>query len=123
MHDEIFYDADSADTPMLGYRRGSNNAGGIEGGLTNGQPVVVRAVMKPIPTLVRPLQSVELGSKEAFEAAHERSDVCAVPAASVVGQNVVAFELARALLAKFGGDSLAEVRSNYESFLAAARRI
>ena len=123
VHDEIFYDADLADTPMLGYRRGSNNAGGIEGGITNGQPIVVRAVMKPIPTLVKPLRSIQLDSKEAFEAAHERSDVCAVPAASVVAQNVVAFELAKALMDKFGGDSLAEVRNNYVNFLAAARKI
>jgi chorismate synthase len=123
VHDEIFFDESLRDTPMLGFRRGSNNAGGIEGGISNGQPIVLRAAMKPIPTLVKPLRSIQLDSKEALQAAHERSDVCAVPAASVVGQNVVAFELARAFLAKFGGDSLQEVRTNYRSFLDAARRI
>jgi chorismate synthase len=79
--------------------------------------------MKPISTLLQPLESVDLNTKEPSKAAYERSDVCAVPAASVIIENVVAFEIARALLEKFGGDSMAEVRANYDNFLATARRL
>lgn len=88
--------------------RPSNNAGGVEGGISNGEPIVVRAAMKPIPTLTRPLPSVDLDTMQSRQAHAERSDVCAVPAACVVGEAVVCFELARALLAKFGGDCLAD---------------
>jgi chorismate synthase len=90
--------------------RSSNQAGGIEGGISNGQPIVVRAAMKPIPTTVTPLRSVDLATGEAAETQYQRSDVCAVPAASVVGEAMVAWVLADALLEKFGGDSLAEIR-------------
>jgi chorismate synthase len=109
VHDEIAYDDDF-------YRR-SNNAGGFEGGMTNGEPLVIKAAMKPIPTLYKPLSSVDLESKEEFKASVERSDVTAVPAASIVGENVVAFELAKAFLDKFGGDSLEEIRANYNNYL------
>ena len=91
--------------------------------MTNGQPVVVRGAMKPISTLGKPLRSVDLNTKAASEAGWERSDISAIGAASVVMENVVAFEIARAFLEKFGGDSLAEVRTNYEQYLAAARRL
>jgi len=123
VHDEIFYDASKRDTPSLGFVRGSNNAGGLEGGMTNGQPVVVRGAMKPISTLGKPLRSVDLNSKQPSEAGWERSDISAISAAGVVMENVIAFEIARAFLEKFGGDSLAEIRANYENFLATARQL
>jgi len=100
-----------------GYVRKSNNAGGIEGGMSNGEPLVLRAVMKPIPTLYKPLKSVDMESKRPFKASVERSDICAVPAAAVIGESVVAFELARAFMEKFGGDSLGEVRRSYSGYL------
>ncbi|MBD8497617.1 chorismate synthase [Paenibacillus arenosi] len=100
-----------------GYTRSSNRLGGFEGGMTNGMPVVVRGVMKPIPTLYKPLRSVDIDTKEAFTAQVERSDACAVPAASVVMEHVVAWEIAKAFLEKFGGDSMEEIRSNYENYL------
>jgi len=103
VHDEIYFGEG-------GYYRKTNNAGGIEGGVTNGEPVVIRAAMKPIPTLSKPLHSVDINTKQEREAHRERSDVCAVPAASVVGEAVVAFTLANAFLEKFGGDSLDEIR-------------
>lgn len=112
VHDEILYDA------QKGYHRASNRLGGFEGGMTNGMPVVVRGVMKPIPTLYKPLQSVDIDTKEPFTAQVERSDACAVPAACVVLENVVAFEIAKAFLDKFGGDSMEEIRANYNSYLA-----
>ncbi len=121
VHDEIGYDAAGRDTPALGYTRATNHAGGIEGGMTNGQPVVVRGAMKPISTLGKPLASVDLTTGQRAEAGWERSDVSAISAASVVMEAVVAFEVARALLEKFGGDSLGEVRANYDAFGAAAR--
>jgi chorismate synthase len=123
VHDEIFFDPGkmvSEGTPRIvptGFYRGSNNSGGTEGGMTNGAPLVVRVAMKPISTLMSPLQSVELRSKQPADASVERSDVCAAPAAAVVGESVVAFELAKAFLEKFGGDSLREIRRNYESYL------
>jgi chorismate synthase len=123
VHDEIFFDPHkmvSEGTPRIvptGFYRGSNNSGGTEGGMTNGAPLVVRAAMKPISTLMSPLQSVDLRSKQRADASVERSDVCAAPAAAVVGESVVAFELARAFLEKFGGDSLREVKRNYENYL------
>ncbi|MEI6305633.1 MAG: chorismate synthase, partial [Deltaproteobacteria bacterium] len=98
------------------YYHATNNAGGIEGGMSNGEPVLLRAAMKPIPTLYKPLRSVDLRSHEPFEAAVERSDTCAVPAALVVAEAVVAFEIAKAFLEKFGGDSLIEIRRNYEGY-------
>ena len=123
VHDEIFFQPDkmvTEGTPRIvptGFYRGSNNSGGTEGGMTNGSPLVVRVAMKPISTLMSPLQSVDLRTKHAADASVERSDVCAAPAAAVVGESVVAFELANAFLEKFGGDSLREIQRNYESYL------
>ena len=108
VHDEIFY--------KDGYCRTSNNAGGIEGGMSNGEPIVVRAAMKPIPTLYSPLRSVDMRTHEPFEATVERSDTCAVPAALVVAEAVVAIEIANAFLEKFGGDSIVEIRRNLEGY-------
>ena len=101
----------------------TNHAGGIEAGMTSAQPIVVRAAMKPISTLARPLESVNLRTRQPEEASYERSDVCAAPAASVILENVVAFEVARALVDKLGGDSLAEMRARWKLFheMAAAR--
>ncbi|MEE4560960.1 chorismate synthase [Paenibacillus polymyxa] len=110
VHDEILYDEER------GYHRRTNRLGGFEGGMTNGMPVVVRGVMKPIPTLYKPLQSIDIDTKEAFTAQVERSDACAVPAASVVMEHVVAWEIAKALLEKFGGDSIEEIRANVASY-------
>jgi chorismate synthase len=91
--------------------------------MTNGMPVVVRGTMKPISTLLRGMPSVDLVSKQAEHSAYERSDVCALPAASVVMENVVAFEIARAFLEKFAGDSMHQVQANYESFMEMARNL
>lgn len=109
VHDAIAYDAATRT-----FTRPTNRAGGLEGGITNGMPVVCRAAMKPIATLKRALPSVDIGTKEPFAAAFERSDICAVAAASVVGEAMVAITLAGALLEKTGGDSLGEVRRNLE---------
>src|SRR6185295_18802298 len=98
----------------------TNNAGGLEAGMTNGQPLVVRAAKKPISTLRKPLESVNLDTKQSEGASYERSDVCAVPAASVIVENVVAFEVAAALVDKFGGDSLPEMKARYELYLKMA---
>lgn len=117
VHDELFYD------PSRGFYRETNRAGGIEGGITNGEPIIIRAAMKPIPTLYKPLRSVDLLTKEPYEASVERSDVCAVPAATVVGEAVVAFEIARSLIEKFGGDSLAEMKRNYDSYTDYVKRV
>jgi chorismate synthase len=110
VHDEIVKDATGKIT------RTTNNAGGFEGGMTNGQPIVVRGAMKPLSTLMKPMRSVDIFTKEEVKATVERSDVCAAPAAAVIGEAVVAFEIARALLDKFGGDSVNELRRNVESF-------
>ncbi len=123
VHDEIFFDSKLAQTPMLGFSRGSNNAGGLEGGMTNGMPLVVRGAMKPISTLGKPLRSIDLNTKEPKEAGWERSDISAISAASVVMENVIAFEIARAMIEKFSGDSLTEMRANYDNFLATARKL
>ena len=121
VHDPIHYDAARKQEPHLGYIRPSNNAGGIEGGMTNGMPLVIRAAKKPISTLAKPLESINLTTKQPESASYERSDVCAVPAASVIIENVVAFEVACALVDKFGGDSLAEMLARYELFQKMAR--
>jgi chorismate synthase len=123
VHDEIFFEPSLRETPLLGFTRGSNNAGGLEGGMTNGMPVVVRGAMKPISTLGKPLRSIDLNTKQPTEAGWERSDISAISAASVVMENAIAFEIAKALLDKFGGDSIDEVKMNYANFLAAARRL
>lgn len=116
VHDPIGFDPASRDTPTLGFTRPTNNAGGLEAGMTNGQPLVVRAAMKPISTLRKPLGSVNLRTKAAEEAAYERSDVCAVSAASVIVENVVAFEVAAALVDKFGGDSVEEMKARWDLY-------
>jgi len=116
VHDEIFYDQET------GFIRGTNNAGGLEGGITNGQPIVLRTAMKPIATLYAPKKSVDIRTKEPLEATIERSDICTVPAAGVVGEAVVAFEMAAAMVEKFGGDTLEEMRRNYESYQAYVRQ-
>jgi len=121
VHDPIHYVPERADTPTLGYERPSNNAGGLEAGMTNGQPIVIRAAKKPISTLRKSLASINLKTKQTEEASYERSDVCAVSAASVIVENVVAFEIATAMVEKFGGDSLREMQARYELFLKLAR--
>lgn len=121
VHDPIAYDPAARDTASLGFSRPTNNAGGLEAGMTNGQPLVVRAAKKPISTLAKPLGSVNLETKEAEAAQYERSDVCAVSAASVIVENVVAFEVACALVEKFGNDSLTEMQARLELFNKLAR--
>ena len=123
VHDPIHYDASQAATRTLGFTRPTNNAGGLEAGMTNAQPVVLRAAMKPISTLAKPLESVNLETRQAESASYERSDVCAVSAASVIVENVVAFEIARALVDKFGGDSLAEMQARWKLFHDMASKI
>jgi chorismate synthase len=123
VHDEIDFDASQRGTPGLGFTRRSNHAGGIEGGMSNGQPIIVRGAMKPISTLLQGRDSVSLVSHQPERSDYERSDICAVSAASVVAENVVAFEIARAFVEKFGGDTLGEVRRAYDAYLAAARAL
>jgi len=98
------------------WRRETNRAGGLEGGMTNGEPIVVRGALKPISTLSKPLPSVDLHSGEEIQAHYERSDVCTVPAAGVVGEAMIAIVVARAMLEKFGGDSLEETRRAYAAY-------
>jgi chorismate synthase len=133
VHDEIFYrprikddnepKGQNSNTEVQrlrsewGFFRNTNNAGGIEGGISNGEPIIARAAMKPIPTLSKPLQSVDIDTKESFEASVERSDTCAVAAAGIIGEAVVAIEIANAFLEKFGGDSIEETKRNYEGYL------
>ena len=116
VHDEIFYNK-----RKKSFFRKTNNAGGFEGGITNGQPVVARVAMKPISTLYSPLRSVDFLTKEPFEASVERSDICTVPAAAVIGESVMAFELASAMIDKFGGDSMVEMKRNYNGYLKYVR--
>ena len=101
--------------------RGNNRAGGIEGGMTNGEDLRVRGFLKPISTLRRPLESVDLETREPSKAAYERSDVCVVPAAGVIGEAMVAIVLAGAMLEKFGGDSLREARRNFDGYVEQVR--
>ena len=108
VHDEIFYEN--------GFNRKTNNAGGIEGGMSNGSPIVVKAAMKPIPTLYNPLSTVELSDKSVKKASVERSDVCAVPACSVVVEAAVAFEIAKAFLDKFSGDCMEDITAYYNAY-------
>ncbi len=117
VHDAIGYDAQST----WGFTRPTNNAGGLEGGMTNGEPVIIRVAKKPIATLKKALPSVDLESKQSFEAAFERSDVCAVPAGSVIVEAVVATVMAEAVCEKFGGDSMAELTRNYAAYVAELR--
>ena len=112
VHDEIYYEQDSSQ-----FYRSSNQAGGIEGGISNGEPLLIRMAMKPIPTLKNPLHSVDIKSKETRFASKERSDVCAVPSASIVGEAVASAVLARVFSKKFGGDSMQEIHRNYQSYM------
>jgi len=123
VHDPIHYDESKINESTLGFMRTSNNAGGTEGGMTNGQPIVVTGTMKPIATLLKGLPSVDLNTKQPDDSQYERSDVCAVSAASVVMENVVAFEVASAFMDKFAGDSVIETRANYEAFMDVARTL
>ena len=116
VQDTIHYDREARH-----FSRGANRAGGLEGGITNGQDVLVRGFLKPISTLRRPLESVDLTTREPALAAYERSDVCVVPAAGVIGEAMVALVLAQAFLEKFGGDSLGETKRNYEGYLTQVR--
>jgi chorismate synthase len=104
------------------FTRGANRAGGLEGGMTNGQDILVRGFLKPISTLRRPLESVDLVTREPSLAAYERSDVCVAPAAGVIGEAMVALVLAQAFLDKFGGDSLGETRRNFDGYLTQVRQ-
>lgn len=121
VHDEI-EPGGPGDSRRGNVRRATNRAGGLEGGITNGEPVWVRAAMKPIPTLMKPLRTVDLATGAPGTASTERSDVCAVPAAAVVGEAMLALVLARAFLEKFGGDSVGEVERNFTAYLDALER-
>jgi chorismate synthase len=116
LHDEIGYDRE-----LRHFTRHSNNSGGTEGGMSTGEPLRVRVAFKPLSTLMRPLKSADIKTKADAVGAIERSDVCAIPAAAVIAETVVAFELANAFLEKFGGDSLAEITNNYRSYLEQVR--
>src|SRR5205807_10279641 len=107
VHDEIGYSKEAGGTRFTGFTRASNHAGGIEGGISNGQDILVRGYLKPISTLRRPLESVSFETREPVKAAYERSDVCVVPAAGVAAEAMVALTLAKCALEKFGGDSMA----------------
>ena len=111
-HDEIFYDIDNAK-----YYRKTNNAGGIEGGMTNGEDIVLKVTMKAIPTMKQPLQSVDIETKSSYAAHFERSDTCAVEACAIVGEAMAAIILADAFLEKFGGDSIEETKTNYNNYI------
>ena len=121
VHDPIHHDPSLAHLPHLGYVRPTNNAGGLEGGMTNGQALVLRAAKKPISTLRKPLDSIRMEDKQPHRANYERSDVCAISAAAIIVEHVVAFEIATALVDKVGGDSLVEMKARYELFLKMAR--
>jgi len=117
VHDEIYYRSDETPLPHKGFRRRTNVAGGIEGGISNGGEIVIRAACKPISTLVRPLKTVDVVSKEAVDAQVERSDVCVVPAAGVVGEAMVAMVLASAFTDKFGHDSRSDIDANVAAYV------
>lgn len=116
IHDEIYFEE------SRGFYRQTNNAGGVEGGISNGEPIIVRAAMKPIPTLMKPLASVDISSQMPIKANTERSDVCAVTAAAVVGEAMAAMVLAEALLDKFGGDNMAEISKRVVQYREDAKR-
>jgi chorismate synthase len=123
VHDPIVGAADGSGPRGARMRREANRAGGLEGGMTTGEALVVRAAMKPIPTMRRGARTVEFGSLEAVEATYQRSDVTSVPAASVVGEAMVALVLADAFLEKFGGDSIADVEAAFQAFVGRLRTI
>jgi chorismate synthase len=117
VHDAIGYAQEVKDGHHTRFTREQNNAGGLEGGISNGEEIVVRGYLKPISTLRRPLQSVRFDTREETRAAYERSDVCVVPAAGVAAEAMVALTMAQVALAKFGGDSLRELKRNYEGYV------
>jgi chorismate synthase len=119
VHDEIGYEAESSFTH---FSRARNNAGGIEGGVSNGEEIRVRGYLKPISTLRRPLQSVDFATREPVKAAYERSDVCVVPAAGVAGEAMVALTIAKCALEKFGGDSMTETCRNFKGYVEQLRQ-
>ncbi len=121
VHDEIFIQ-DKPNNNSSRYYRKTNRAGGIEGGVANGEEVVIKAYLKPIPTLINPLRSIDFATKKETKAIYQRSDICVVPAASVVGGAVAAWEIAVAFLEKFGGDSLVEIKENYENYKELLRK-
>ena len=121
VHDEIFI-RDKLNSNSSRYYRKTNRAGGIEGGIANGEEVVIRAYLKPIPTLINPLHSIDFATKKETKAIYQRSDICVVPAASIVGEAVAAWEIAVAFLEKFGGDSLVEIKENYENYKELLRK-
>jgi chorismate synthase len=123
VHDPIRFDPAQRGAAHLGFTRPTNNAGGLEGGMTNGMPVVVTGAMKPISTLLRGMPSVDLNTKQPVTSAYERSDVSAIAAASVVMEHAVAFEIARAFMEKFGGDSMTQVRASFDACMELARRL
>jgi chorismate synthase len=116
VHDEIYYDG-QVNTPRKGYYRRGNNAGGIEGGVTNGEDLLMRVASKPVSTLRKPLSTVDIETHETVPAIVERADICVVPAVAVIAENVAAPVLAEAFLKKFGGDNMDEIKNNYEAFL------
>lgn len=122
VHDEIGYSTGQGSAPFTGFTRASNHAGGIEGGISNGQDILVRGYLKPISTLRRPLGSVDFASREPVKAAYERSDVCVVPAAGVAAEAMVALTLAKCALEKFGGDSMEETLRNFEGYKQQLKR-
>jgi len=115
VHDEIFVQEELKNNSSRYFRK-SNRAGGLEGGVTNGEEVIIRAYLKPIPTLINPLGSIDFATKKETKATYQRSDICVVPAACVVGEAVAAWEIATAFLEKFGGDSLVEIKENYKNY-------
>ena len=117
VHDEIGYDREAAR-----FTRKSNRAGGLEGGISNGEDIVVRGYLKPISTLRRPLESVDFRTKDTVKAAYERSDVCVLPAAGVIGEAMVALTISRSFLEKFGGDSMGEIKRNYLAYKEQVRQ-
>jgi len=122
IHDEIFAHQELEKNSSRYYRK-TNRAGGIEGGVTNGEEVAIRAYIKPIPTLINPLHSIDFTTKKGTKAIYQRSDICVVPAASIVGEAVAAWEIAVAFLEKFGGDSLPEIKENYKNYRKRLQKI
>jgi len=122
VHDEIFAQ-EELEKDSFRYYRKTNRAGGIEGGITNGEDVMVRTYIKPIPTLINPLSSIDFATKKETKTIYQRSDICVVPATSVVGEAVAAWEISVAFLEKFGGDSLIEIKENYKNYKELLREI
>ena len=122
VHDEIFA-PEKLEKDSFRYYRKTNRAGGIEGGVTNGEKVVIRAYLKPIPTLISPLRSIDFATKKETRAIYQRSDLCVVPAASVVGEEAAAWEIATAFLEKFSGDSLLEIKKNFKNYKKRLQKI